>query len=394
MQNNKINILLFGAVDRFNYGDLLFPVIIKQKLLEYNSTDLNISVCGIIQSNFTEYGALPSESLQDFYQKCEAKNTYVIVVGGEVLSARWGNIYSYLNSCFNQLYYCIGILFRKYSIKINNTIAKILLKGRTEFPFIIETDKFPNLEGIIYNAVGGVPNNRNISKRIIQNLSKSTYISCRENISFNNLERYIPNVKLMPDSAILMSTLFKKEDLISLKKLKDTPQDYVFFQISISELKRYSLSFIVEKLNKIYFKHKKNIVLCPIGTALGHSDHNSLGTISSYLQFEHTLIEEPTIWDIMHLIANSSLYVGSSLHGVITAMSFSIPYLAIRNTSKIIFYLDTWAIPELNEVTNKNNWDKNLENAFSISKTKLFENRNYQITLAEQSMQKICNLIA
>lgn len=89
--------------------------------------------------------------------------------------------------------------------------------------------------------------------------------------------------------------------------------------------------------------------MCPIGTALGHEDDVALEVIYKQIDDKDVvLVKSPTIWDIMSLIKNARLYVGTSLHGVITAMSFGIPFVGVE-VKKIRTYLETWT-PETSKL--------------------------------------------
>ena len=57
------------------------------------------------------------------------------------------------------------------------------------------------------------------------------------------------------------------------------------------------------------------------------------------------------------LIAFSKLYIGNSLHGIITAMSYNLPYVGLNSTQqKIVRYLDAWGINELNKMQEVDNF--------------------------------------
>ena len=50
----------------------------------------------------------------------------------------------------------------------------------------------------------------------------------------------------------------------------------------------------------------------------------------------------------MNIIRNASCYCGTSLHGLITSMSFSVPRVALLPTlRKQINYMDTWDLPHM-----------------------------------------------
>ena len=128
-----IKVCLFGATDRFNYGDLLFPIILKQKIEDFNiDNKVEVENYGIIGSNLSRYGAIPTLSVKEFYKNCEESQIpiYVIIVGGEVLGGHWGSLYYYLDTRFKMFYDFNSFFLRKYSFVINNPIAKIILGGR------------------------------------------------------------------------------------------------------------------------------------------------------------------------------------------------------------------------------------------------------------------------
>jgi hypothetical protein len=398
-----IKVCMLGAVDRFNYGDLLLPIIVKEKLKSYDKMgEIAIFNYGIINSDLSKFGALPSMSLSDFYSDCRKNNTSVIIVGGEVLNAEWGNIYSYINPSFNKIYKLVNVLFRRYGMKVNSNIAKQLLSGQTYRPFILDKKKLKISGNLIYNGVGGARNTAVTVKEInnVRLLASSNvdYISVRDEGIYSKLVNASTKCFLTPDSAILMSTIFLKNDFNGLTSLKNDfifNEDFIFFQISKRELELFTPKKIADSLENFYKKYSYRIVLCPIGTALGHEDHIALGTISALLDPSvlKTFIEAPSIWDIMFLISKSKLYIGSSLHGVITAMSYTVPYLAIRESTKIKFYLKTWAPSELNKIASFEKIEMQIENAFKVSKEKLDDSREKQIEISEQSMLDIFNIL-
>ena len=108
---------------------------------------------------------------------------------------------------------------------------------------------------------------------------------------------------------------------------------------------------IVEQLEIISKRHNLSIVLCPIGIAFGHEDFFALHLIKEKLNIKNAiLIELPSIQEIMLLIGKSYMQIGTSLHGIVTAMSYGVPYIGLnKNPIKIQSYIDTWSIKELNQ---------------------------------------------
>ena len=100
--------------------------------------------------------------------------------------------------------------------------------------------------------------------------------------------------------------------------------------------------------------------LCSIGTALGHSDDIALAKIYSSLRHKDKacFVCSPSIYDIMWLVKHSALYVGTSLHGTITALSFEVPFVA-HGPIKLKNYLETWCKEKKSMFTE----EKDLESA-------------------------------
>src|SRR5690606_3728704 len=76
------NVIVYGAYDRHNYGDLLFAIILKR----YLEADRRFSVlvAATKKSNLSKYGALPTIPLKKALAATRPQpNTLLIVAGGE-----------------------------------------------------------------------------------------------------------------------------------------------------------------------------------------------------------------------------------------------------------------------------------------------------------------------
>lgn len=90
----------------------------------------------------------------------------------------------------------------------------------------------------------------------------------------------------------------------------------------------------------------------------------------------------------MYLVSKSSIYVGTSLHGLITAQSYNIPFIALnKGISKIDNYCKTWAkgvslgsidfndIEQLEELFNSWNYTR-IKELTEQQKTQVYNNFN------------------
>lgn len=390
MENNLIKIALFGPHDRFNYGDFLFPIMLQFAMNKQHSNTFDFSCYSLIKADFTEKGACKSKSYIKLKKDVNAgKISGVIITGGECLNAEINLLYSYINKQYDKLYR-LSYFFRALSYKLK--IPYRIIGTKTQYPFAVSKNDFNKNVKIIYNSVGGVFTVSN--SNVIGNVD---YFSVRDSFSFSTWREKQEDIFLFPDSAIILSDVYPIKDLKNSKKyIADKvstiiQSQYIFFQISnakyINENKFVEIALQLKQLQAEGYK----IVLCPIGTASGHEDHKALKKIYELLNVDSQLIINPTIFEIMILIANSSLYIGSSLHGVITSMSYGVPFISIgAKQTKTKNYLETWSEEKFNVVYEVDNF-KNRALEIISNKIKIsVERYSKQKELYYESVKKFC----
>ena len=339
--------------DRFNYGDLLFPYIIV-KYLGNNFDD--IVYCSTSDSDLSDRGGIKTVGFQNLYNIDLDFDNYLIVAGGESLCSSWMNILSFINPKVMKYKKCIHRFSRFTSIPIVKSLIDFFLKKefniQTEYPFSVGSNELPNFISIVYNSLGGVNllYSQELEKQKTQQILKSVdYIAVRDDDTHKALLKAGITHYVAPDSAILISEVFSREALERM--ISDSvrsfvrKEQYMFFQVGLKYAQN-NIQEIVSQLRYIYLKSKLKICLCPIGMALGHSDQIALSYIAKALYEEsYFIVKEPNIFDIMYLISNSEVYVGSSLHGTITAMSFNVPFCSF-GARKINSYMNLWMSDE------------------------------------------------
>ncbi|WP_312767490.1 polysaccharide pyruvyl transferase family protein [Epilithonimonas sp.] len=347
----KKKIALFGPHDRFNYGDLLFAIMLEYGLNKVNPNKFDFKKYALVDADFSNKGGFKTYSYRSLKNDINNKNIdAVIVAGGECLRAEWNGLYSFINPLYFKIFRHpkIPAFFKK------NSWIKLLLGGKSDNPYLIDKKDFKNDIKVIYNSVGG---GNNMAKDKLEILRSGDYISLREQKSSQYVQKNlgIEDVYQVPDSAIIMDDVYPKAGFTTNPNIPANVKEifkekYILFQISKYKNDN-KLNEIAEQLKKLAILHNIKIVLCPIGTANGHEDHIPLGTIHQKIKDFSVLINDPSIETIMGLIAHSQLYIGNSLHGIITAMSYNLPYIALNKKQiKIIYYLDSWATDGLKEI--------------------------------------------
>ena len=94
-----MKIALVGAFDRYNYGDILMPIIMHNQIIDnLNIKNVEFSYYGLFESDMSKCKGYSTKALS------ELKNNdvdVIIFVGGEILTSRYTGMY--LNTLNNKL---------------------------------------------------------------------------------------------------------------------------------------------------------------------------------------------------------------------------------------------------------------------------------------------------
>ena len=342
MTGNKKIIHFLSASDRINYGDLLFPIIFKFLSKERNIEILNY---GIVKSDLSDFGAVPTKSYRSFQQNVKKLGGNIIVGGGEVLFVDWGSLYAFISFKYSKLLY--NYRYNKFEKKYNLT-RFLLSNGKVFVPFAPkknELSKNNNIK-IFYNSVGGTFLNsrlRDQGYRFKESLLSADYISVRDHrVQKSLLENGINSI-VFPDSAIIISDIFNQKSLKQKVSFSNSLEnkDYLFLQIGKPYIPS-KIDAFSKDLEKICKELNCKVILCPIGLAPRHEDDIFLRKLSKMSQLFEFIMPK-SIFEIMYLISNAKLFLGTSLHGLITAQSFQIPFIPLDiRVNKVEEYCKTW----------------------------------------------------
>lgn len=346
---------LLGAFDRFNYGDLLFPIVVQNEIVAH-SQETSVTVHALAESDLSQYGALKTHSLRSLYQKDALRpGDVVIFAGGGTIGVDWTYMYANLlgRAGNNLLYY----LQRLLGSGVADTLSRLALGGRAPFPWVASPEDFPVPVSVAYNAVGGsefANLSSEIQARTLDRLSKATYLSVRDAETqrlFAAVEKRVA-VELAPDSAILMSEQFPlawlEQHASAHVHTLTKGENYLCFQANLPYVRKHE-ERIVAMIEAIFEKHGLRTLLLPIGRYVGLDDQLALRNIFSKLRTPVAVVsDQASLWDIMFVIAHARIFVGTSLHGNITSQSFAVPHLGLgeRMKCKVDYYLETWDLPE------------------------------------------------
>lgn len=340
----KYNIALIGSFDVENYGDLLFENIFSfqiQKVVDIENIDFFAP----------KKCKKPFENDKQIYSVTELEELHIakpydaIIVGGGDL-IHFHKIMTNMPHISNELveyealYMWLAPLFTavKYNIP--------LIWNAPGVPF-----EFNDRESMCVKAI----------------LDVVDYICVRDEESRQILlsTGTSKNISVCIDTVLSIRDVFQKDTLKKFLKSTLLPieddEDYIVFHgnVNYSEEDIKVCSDILLNIKNTY---NKKIVLLPIGYALG--DLEILEKISNHHPNEFIFSKEHfTIFQTISLISNAAAYIGSSLHGLITATSYEIPSIVINNYNavKIKGFLDKIERDNIMITDVVNLWDKYIE---------------------------------
>ena len=92
----------------------------------------------------------------------------------------------------------------------------------------------------------------------------------------------------------------------------------------------------------------------------------------------------------MLAVASAKVFVGTSLHGNVTAQSFAVPHLGLSDRPcKVDYYLNTWDLPEQSQCAPIENLAKMVGSVLAISNDKRQEKRAELISLSHANFIKM-----
>ena len=195
---------------------------------------------------------------------------------------------------------------------------------------------------------------------VIESLRTANDITVRDIITQKRLEAEGIATRLLPDPAVMVAKLFG--DLIRSRWEGDTianirhacPNGYIAVQFSADFSDDRTLDQIAAQLDEAAKAHGLGVAFFCAGIAPWHDDYEVFERTRDRMRTPAVqLLTSSNVWDICALIAGSSLYCGSSLHGRIVAAAFGLPRVNIRHPasttgrSKQQAFADTWEEPDM-----------------------------------------------
>lgn len=337
------NIVLYGAYDRYNYGDNLMPILLEKYVKHYceQAAEISFIYASITSSDLSKYDCLPTQPMSEVVSKLQDGDA-VIVVGGEVLRASAGSLYLHVQES-----HAVTKAFRlanKVAPALFARFSKNRMRAISEWPYIVDPDDLPKRVKVAYNTVGAPPA---ASQR--STLKKASYLSVRDLRTYAATSDFM-HTELVPDSVLLVSRHYdtsKLEALIrdSVREYARLQKRYIVVQACPYKIDASPLE-LAKHLVEIESTRNLNVVLLPIGYASGHDDAMYLDAVARAMgRSSLAPLDDLSIWEILYIISQGAAYFGTSLHGVISAMAYKVPHFCINhNLKKVTSFIETWSV--------------------------------------------------
>ncbi|HET7270444.1 MAG TPA: polysaccharide pyruvyl transferase family protein, partial [Rubrobacter sp.] len=313
-----IRVCQWGAFDAANYGDRLFPLIAEEQLTA-RLPGLELACYAPIGTATLPPGSPPLSPL---------------VPGGGPLDRRRRE---YFAGHYDAILIGGGDLLRfdRSESGYGDADNEGPLRPYDAFLDFSWAETGPN---ILWNAPG-VPFPFEPTRRMLVRMALShvRYAAVRDETSRAYLlEAGVEEpVHVYPDTGILLAETIRRR--VHPEKVRDllprgagsNGRGLLCFQCSPGFLRREE-ELVAKSLARIAARRDLEIVLLPIG--LCHGDQDALHLIQRASGDRFTLVEglEAPL-EIGAVIGACDFFVGSSLHGNLTALSFGIPHLVVNN---------------------------------------------------------------
>ncbi|HRH82049.1 MAG TPA: polysaccharide pyruvyl transferase family protein [Thiobacillaceae bacterium] len=341
-------LILFGACDRHNLGDLLFP-----RLAERLLAPRPVIAAGIAERDLTPWGGHRVRALANLAGEWSELPADILHPGGETLTCSL-----YQAAIMTLPPAEADAASRHWDADPAGALAWARAQtGLTGgMAYLTPRTLFRNPRRIVHHACGGVTLDRLASgqrEEVLARLREADAVSVRDHVSRTHLAGAGIEARLAPDLAVLTAELFAGEIAAHGRQGEPAavaerfPQGWLAVQFSADLGDDPGLDVLAGQLNTIAADTGFGLVLFRAGAAPWHDDPDAYRRLARRLDSPPHLFDSLHIWDLCALIAQSRAYAGTSLHGRILADAFAVPAISLLPAEadralKLHAWQETW----------------------------------------------------
>jgi hypothetical protein len=379
--NHRAPTVLFGAFDRHNFGDLLFPHSVARM-----AGMPDVLHAGLARRDLRAWGGHDVCAFGDLAPRSREQALNVIHVGGELLTCdAW------------EAAVMLATPERAHEVIVQEdewrhdplAWAKAVLGTEARAPYVISPASYPQvrLNSISFHAVGGVDLDRRdpaLRAEILDKLSSAHHISVRDRLTQAHLRAAGIEAALVPDPAVMVADLFgarirERAARGAVKQVRDAfPNGYIALQFDASFGDDATLDLLGREVERAAKAAGLGIVMFRAGAAPWHDNLEVYQRLAARLGSTPVqLFTSLHLWDICALIAYGRVYCGSSLHGRVVAMAFARPRVTIANENEVqqarkqTAFATTWEPPIIAATTGVKEVSNAIDTALHVNATLL-----------------------
>ncbi len=376
-------IVLFGAFDRHNLGDLLFPHVVAALLRERGSGD-ELLYAGLATRDLRACGGHEVRALAMLIAEPDPRPVTLVHVGGEVLACdAWRAAVMLLPAGDVQS----TVARLEHRLAERNAWVRQMLGTASHAPYTLARTQWPAVDHVIYNAVGGVDLDRCdgvLRDEVLGRLRDADAVGVRDRRTQTLLAAAGIVATLLPDPAVMVAELFasrihdhaQRGEVASIGAR--FPQGYLAIQFSAEFGDDRTLDAIAAQLDVVTARTGLGVALFRAGAAPWHDDLDVYRRMAARLRVASAhVFESLHVWDLCALIAASRGYCGDSLHGRIVALVFGRPRVnlqspvAVGESSKQQAFAETWDAAPLPTTVSIDSLADGVEKAQAVDRVLL-----------------------
>jgi hypothetical protein len=367
-------VVLFGACDRHNLGDLLFSHV-AAALLPGRET----RVAGLAERDLRAAGGHRVHALHLLAAEGRLHGAHLLHVGGEILgtSAREAAVMLLRPQDVDGV---LAMLEREPGLE--SGWRQAMLGSDAESPYVAARSGLPGVGRIAFAGVGGVALERLALARrreVLDRLADADLVSVRDAITHAALRHAGVPAALVPDPVAALAHVFgehvraRRQGQAVAEVLAAFRQGYVALQFPTEFGDDASLACAADRLAQLTARTGFGLVLFRTGAAPWHDDLALLVRLAARLpEGRARVFESLDVWDTCALLAHAHAYAGSSLHGAIVATAFGVAAAGLvrrddhGQSAKLDAYLETWHAEEGTRAWPLDRIDEGVEAALQV----------------------------
>lgn len=343
-------LILFGAFDRHNFGDLLFA-----PLAATFGTDRRVCFAGRVARDWRAIGGPRVEALDVLLHRLR-EPVDVLHVGGELLdcSAWEAAVMTRPAADARRI-----VARLDAQAEARRDWAHRLLRCTDQAPYLVDPRCLPRGSRVFHHGLGGVglPTcEPAMQAEVLRKLSASQGLTVREHRTLAVLRAGGLPAQLSADPVAQLTQRFSRRiaryvrDGCVAALRQRLRADYLVLQCSAEFGDDATLDIIGQAVQRFAARERLAVVLLRAGAAPWHDDLGVLRRLRARLGgVPSAIVSALNPWTIVATIAASRLFCGSSLHGRIVAAAHGKARLSLvpdaRSGAKQRAYIETWDAP-------------------------------------------------